>query len=279
MKVAVLTDSTAYIPQDMRKKFKIHMVPLSVVFNEESFREELDISTEEFYEKMRNAKELPTTSQPSVGTLVEKFTKLAEDYDAVISIHLSSKISGTFAAAQSAGKMVEEIEVYAYDSEYSCMAQGFYVLEAATMAMEGKSPEEIIQRLDEIKKNIKAYFMVDDLTNLHKGGRLTNAQAIVGSLLNIKPILHMVDGVILPFEKIRTRKKALARVKEMLEEDAQKYMLKKVVFIHGNNEQQSIELQQEFEAKYPGVETLISYFGPVIGTHLGENAIGIAWYY
>lgn len=278
MKVAVLTDSTAYIPSELRKKYNIHLVYLSVVFDDKSYREEVDITTTEFYEKMRGAKELPTTSQPSVGQILEKYEELADEYDAVISIHLSSKISGTYQAAVSAGKMVEGIKVYTYDSEYSCMVQGFYVLEAAQMVQQGKSPEEILARLEDIKQSVKAYFMVDDLTNLQKGGRLSNAQALIGSMLKIKPILHMVEGEILPFEKIRTRKKAISRIMGMLEEDAQQKKISKVVFIHGNDEAAAIELRDQFLKQYPHFDTYISYFGPVIGTHLGEHSLGIAWY-
>lgn len=278
MKVAVLTDSTAYIPSELRKKYNIHLVYLSVVFDDKSYREEVDITTTEFYEKMRGAKELPTTSQPSVGQILEKYEELADEYDAVISIHLSSKISGTYQAAVSAGKLVEGIKVYTYDSEYSCMVQGFYVLEAAQMVQQGKSPEEILARLEDIKQSVKAYFMVDDLTNLQKGGRLSNAQALIGSMLKIKPILHMVEGEILPFEKIRTRKKAISRIMGMLEEDAQQKKISKVVFIHGNDEDAAIELRDQFLKQYPHFDTYISYFGPVIGTHLGEHSLGIAWY-
>ena len=155
MKVAVMTDSTAYIPESIRKQLDIHMVPLSVVFGDQSYREEIDMTTEQFYDKMREAKELPKTSQPSIGAITETFQKLAKEYDAVISIHLSSGISGTYSAVVSAGEMVEELEVYPYDSEISCMAQGFYVLEAARLAKENKTPEEIIERLDQIKKTIR----------------------------------------------------------------------------------------------------------------------------
>lgn len=278
MKIAVMTDSTAYIPEDVRKEHNIHLVPLSVVFGEESYREEIDITTEEFYEKMRNAKELPTTSQPSIGVVTEKLEELAKEYDAVVSIHLSSGISGTYQAVVSAGEMVDSIKVYAYDSELSCMAQGFYTIEAAEMAKAGKSVEEILARLDEMKQSMRAYFMVDDLTNLHKGGRLSGAQALVGGLLQIKPVLHFVDKKIVPFEKIRTRKKAIQRIFGMLEEDAAKGKNLRVVFIHGNDEPSAKELQEKFLEKYSETETYISYFGPVIGTHLGEGALGICWY-
>ncbi|WP_255259557.1 DegV family protein [Lentibacillus sp. CBA3610] len=138
--------------------------------------------------------------------ITEKLEELAGDYDAVISVHLSSGISGTYQAVLSAGEMVEGIDVYPYDSELSCMGQGFYVLEAAELSQAGKSPEEIINRLDDIKKTIRAYFMADDLSHLQRGGRLNGAQAIVGSLLQVKPYsILLINNV--PFEKIRTRKK------------------------------------------------------------------------
>jgi len=278
MKVAVMTDSTAYIPADVREEHHIHMLPLSVVFNDTSYREEIDITSDEFYRKMKEIKDLPTTSQPSIGYVTQKLEELATEYDAVISVHLSSGISGTYQTVASAGEMVDGIDVYAYDSEMSCMVQGFYTLEAAEMAKQNKGPEEILKRLDKMKESMRAYFMVDDLTNLQRGGRLSGAQAIVGSLLQIKPILHFSDKLIVPFEKIRTSKKAISRITGMLEEDAAKGKELRVVFIHGNNESLAMQLRDAFLEKYPNMDTSISYFGPVIGTHLGEGAIGIGWY-
>lgn len=278
MKIAVMTDSTSYIPVKLREKLNIHMVPLSVMFGDETYQEEIDITAGEFYEKMREYKSLPTTSQPSIGYVTKKLEQLAEDYDAVISVHLSSGISGTYNAVVSAGEMVDGIDLYAFDSESSCYVQAFYIIEAVEMAKQNKTPGEIMARLNEMKQTMRAYFMVDDLTNLMRGGRLSNAQAIVGSLLQVKPILHFADKKIVPFEKIRTRKKALNRIIGMLEEDAIAAKELKVCFIHGNNEQAAKELEAEFNEKYPTIETTISYFGPVIGTHLGEGAIGVGWY-
>ena len=278
MKVAVMTDSTAYIPAEIREKANIHMVPLSVVFGDKSYEEEIDITTEEFYQKVRETKQLPKTSQPSIGYVTTKLEELKKDYDAVVSVHLSSGISGTYQTVISAGEMIDGIDVYAYDSEMSCMVQGFYALEAAKMAEQGKAVGEIIQRLDEMKETMKAYFMVDDLTNLQRDGRLSGAQALVGSLLQVKPILHFSEKLIVPFEKIRTRKKAISRIIGMLEEDANKGKDLSVVFIHGNDEASALELRDAFLQKYPSMEATISYFGPVIGTHLGEGAIGVGWY-
>lgn len=280
MKIAVMSDSTSYIPRDLREKYDIHIVPLSVVFGTESYQEDIDITTEEFYKKLREINTLPTTSQPSVGAFVDLYKVLAnDDYDAVITVHLSSKISGTYQAALAAGEMVEDLEVYAFDSELSAFPQGIFALEAAKMAQSNLSPKEIINRLNKLKENMKAYFMVDDLTNLQRGGRLSGAQALVGSLLKIKPILHFVDGEIVPYEKIRTRKKAINKIVDMLEEDVGKGTVERVVFIHANDESSAKQLESEFKERHPNIETVISYFGPVIGTHLGEGAIGIAWHH
>lgn len=273
-----MTDSTAYIPENLRVKYNIFMVPLSVVFDDSTYREELDITAEEFYEKLQTTKQLPKTSQPSIGSVTEILEELAKTYDAVISIHLSSGISGTFSAVESAGKMVEGIEVYAYDSELSCMAQGSYVLEAVHMVESGRTPEEILERFAYMKKSMRAYFVVDNLSNLHRGGRLNGAQALIGSMLKVKPILHFVDKQIVPFEKIRTRKKAIQRIVGMLEEDIAGGGDYQVVIIHANDEQSARELQTDFSVNHPSFESNISYFGPVIGTHLGEGAIGICWY-
>ena len=187
MKTAVVTDSTAYIPKEIREHLHIHMIPLQVIFEGEVYEEEVDLTAEEFYEKVKQVEKLPTTSQPPIGKFVELFQRLAEEYDAVVSIHLSSGISGTYQGALAAAEMVDGIEVYAFDSEISCRVQGFYVLEAAQMALEGKSPQDILARLEEIKKSAIAYFMADDLAHLQRGGRLSSAQALIGSLLQVKP--------------------------------------------------------------------------------------------
>lgn len=279
MKTAVVTDSTAYIPKELREKWNIYMIPLNVVFGEESYREELELSAGDFYEQVRDSQnDLPKTSQPAIGEFVELFEKLSTEYDAVISIHLSSGISGTFQGAITAGNMVDNIHVHAFDSEISCMVQGFYALEAAKLAHEGKDAKEIMDRLHEMKQSMRAYFMVDDLSHLQRGGRLSSAQAFVGSLLQVKPLLHFEDKKIVPFEKIRTRKKAVNRLVELLKEDAEKGMPIMATVIHANRPEDAEELKQSIETEFPNVEVIISYFGPVIGTHLGEGSLGLGWY-
>ncbi|TYS63765.1 DegV family protein [Bacillus infantis] len=277
MRTAVVTDSTAYIPKELRDRLNIHMIPLSVIFGNETYEEEVEITAEAFYEEVKH-KELPTTSQPSTGQFVELFEKLSADYDAVISIHLSSGISGTYQGAVTAGSMVEGIRAYPFDSEISCMVQGFYVIEAAEMAAAGKDPQDIMARLEEMKQTVRAYFMVDDLSHLQRGGRLSSAQALIGSLLQVKPLLHFEDKVIVPFEKIRTRKKAMKRIADLLGDAASGGGEYRAVIIHANREKEADEWRAELEKELPNVEFMIGYFGPVIGTHLGEGSMGLGWY-
>ncbi|MED4350972.1 DegV family protein [Schinkia azotoformans] len=279
MKTAIVTDSTAYIPQSLREQLHIEICPLNVIFGSESYQEELELTADDFYEKVRNVSELPKTSQPAIGLFEQTFKNLAKKgYEAVISIHLSSGISGTFQASVTAGGMVDEILVYSFDSEISCMPQGFYAIEAAEMALQGKEPKKILERLNEMKKSMCAYFMVDDLAHLQRGGRLNGAQALIGSLLQVKPILHFEDAKIVPFEKIRTHKKAIKRILELFDEDAKTGVPIKASLIHANRLDIVEELKNQIQSEYKNVEIDISYFGAVIGTHLGEGAIGLGWY-
>jgi DegV family protein with EDD domain len=157
------------------------------------------------------------------------------------------------------------------------MVQGFYALEAAEMASRGESPEAILARLEELKKTARAYFMVDDLAHLQRGGRLSSAQAFIGSLLQVKPLLQFEHKVIVPFEKIRTRKKAMKRIVDLLGEDALSGESYQAVIIHANREEEAIEWRDELAQLYPNVDFSIGYFGAVIGTHLGEGAMGMGW--
>ena len=278
MKTAVLTDSTAYIPDHLIEEKNIYVAPLSVTFGQDTYREFYDITTEEFYEKVKAEKDLPKTSQPSVSEFTTKYEEIAKEHDAVISVVVSSVISGKYQAAVSAGSMIEGVDVYPFDSEISALAQGFYVLRAADLAAEGKTPEEILQELRTMKENMNAYFMVDDLSHLARGGRLTGAQAMIGSLLQVKPLLYFKDKQIVPFEKIRTSKKAFKRMENLLKETADDAEEVKAAIIHAQREDTAKRWRDELSEKYPNVEFEISYFGPVIGTHLGEGAIGITWY-
>lgn len=275
LKTAIVTDSTAYIPAAVRKKYNVHMIPLHVTFGMESYEEERELRVADFYEKSKT--ELPKTSQPPIGEFIRLFNLLSEDHEEILSIHLSSGISGTYAGAVQAGELTENADVFTFDSETSCAMQGFYVLKAAEMAIEGANAKEILQELQRMKTTMRSYFMVEDLRHLQRGGRLSGAQAMLGGMLQIKPILHFHDTKIVPFEKIRTRKKAMSRMVSLLEEDVQSGEPIKATIIHANCEESAIRWKEELDQRFPSVEFEISYFGPVIGVHLGEGSMGLGW--
>ncbi|WP_257350259.1 DegV family protein [Pseudalkalibacillus decolorationis] len=278
-KVAVLTDSTAYLPEQLRNEHNIHMVPLNVIFGNESYQEELELGALDFYKHVRETGKLSKTSQPAAGMFAEKYEKLAgEGFTDVVVITLSSGISGTYQSAMSAADMVDSINVHLFDSEISAFPQGFYVLEAAEMANVGQEAEVIMSRLKDMRaKGVPAYFMVDDLSHLHRGGRLNSAQFIVGNLLQVKPVLKFTDKKIVPFEKIRTRKKAIKRLFELIHKDLGTEERAKISIIHANREEEAQRYKSQLEEAFPNAEVIISYFGAVIGTHLGEGSIGLTW--
>jgi len=276
MKIAVLTDSTANISDEMKERYQIHEVYLNVLFHGQTYRENVDISKQEFYSRMRTESELPTTSQPAVGEYVDKLGELrAAGYTDVIAVHLSSGISGTYQSAITAGDMVEGINVHAVDSEISLTPQAFMCVRAAQMIEEGAPVDEIVAELQSMVRNQVAYFMVNDLKNLKKGGRLTGAQAFVGSMLQVKPILHFVETKIVAAEKVRTKKKALKRIEELTTEFLEDETEATGCVLHANAEEEALEWLKEVQKRFPDIHFILSDVTPVIATHLGEGALAL----
>lgn len=278
-RTAIVTDSTAYLSEAWVKENQVNVIPLNVVIGNESYQEMVDLKTDAFYREMSATEKLPTTSQPAIGDFITLFESLAaKGYEEVVTIHLSAQISGTYQSALSAAEMVEGIKVLGFDSEISCAPQGYFVQEAVKLADAGKSAQDIVHALKDFKQSVRAYFMVDDLNHLHRGGRLSGAQRIVGNMLKIKPILHFDEGKIVPFEKVRTEKRALSRIFDLLNEDADQRNLTQITVIHANRVEKAEELVSSLKQQHPSVEISVSFFGPVIGTHLGEGSIGIGWH-
>lgn len=274
MKTAIITDSTSYLSQEMIDRYDIRVISLNVIFKDQVFVE-VEYAPTQFYERMRSEKQLPTTSQPTTGEYITLLEQLKSDgYTDCIAIHLSSGISGTYQNAITAGEMVEGINMYAFDSEIACMVAGMYTLRAAELK-DVLSPEQIIEELKLIRADSKAYFLVDDLKNLQKGGRLNGAQAIIGSMLQVKPILHFEDKVIVPYDKVRTKKKAVQFVQNKIKQEVAAPAT--IVVIHANAEEEADVIIQHFKSYFPEADVIKSYFGPVIGTHLGEKALGVGY--
>ena len=278
MKIAVVTDSTAYLTAETRQQHHIHMLPLVVNIGAKSYQEEIDLAAEHFYSLMKSAEDFPKSSQPAVGAMYQLYEELAKEHDAIISIHLSSGISGTYQNAAALSREYPEFNIHPFDSEISCYVQARFVLEAARLAAVGIGPEQIMARLEHMKKRSRAYFMVDDLMNLQRGGRLSGGAAVIGSIMKIKPVLHFSDKKIVVFEKIRTNARALRRIEELLGQAASKadYPIIATV-IHGNIPEKGQAWLEHLQQEFPDIRFELSYFGPVIGTHLGEGALGLTW--
>lgn len=202
-----------------------------------------------------------------------------EGYTDVIAIALSSGISGTYSSYSVAGLMIDGLNVHPFDSEVSCRPEGYYAIKAAKLIKEGKTSSEIISALNEMKKVSDAYFMADDLSHLQRSGRLSGAQAVVGSLLQVKPLLHFDDKVIVPFQKIRTYKKVVSRMYELFDEYYKQHEGEHITVcvLHVDALDKAEEIKKYVEENYSNVTVDIDGISPVISTHLGLGAVAIGW--
>ena len=258
------------------------MVPIPFILNGKTYREGVDITTEEFYDQLKTASTFPSTSQPSIGEMMELYQKLADDgYDAAISIHLTKTISGFLNnITQLAEQMKDTIKIVPFDSGITVKLMGYLAIEASRLAKQGADVDEIIKKLTELRDTFHDVFVVDDLQNLVRGGRLSNASAFVGSILRIKPLLsfdnpnHDIEA----FEKVRSMKKAKARCEQLFNESIEKldYPVRAIVF-HANAREAGEKWMTKLQEEHPDIKFELSYFGPVIGVHLGQGALALAW--
>ena len=277
-KIAIVTDSTGCIPVEQLKEFDIHVSYISLVFGTESYREFVDMTAEQFLERCANYSGLPTTSQPSPGQTIELYESLFEQgYEDIIHINLSSQLSGSHQNAVNCAEMVNPEHIHVFDSRTVAYTQGMLAIYAAKKAQEGASVQEILDYLEMMRDNNQLYAAINDLTNLRKGGRLSNVEAALGSLLQIKPICQIQpDGTLQAIEKIRTFKKSLKRLIEIgkeanLSDDYQ------IVVMHIGNEEGAKTLQAELKEVYPNHEINIYPISLVVAVHGGPGAVAMGW--
>ncbi|MEZ0397025.1 MAG: DegV family protein [Anaerolineales bacterium] len=278
-KVAVVTDSTAYIPEELVKKHHITVVPLILLWGHEAFEDGVDIQPSEFYTRLAGAKVMPTTSQATIPAMQTTFETLIEQGYDVIGIFISSKLSGTIQSAMQAREMMLKgaEKVIIVDSLSTAMAMGFQVLATARAAEAGESLAECVKLAEKAREHIGVYFAVDTLEFLHRGGRIGGAQAFLGSALNIKPILSIVDGRVDSVDKVRTRSKVLDRVVELVVEKTAGRHPVHLATLHANAETDARALLATASARLDPVETIFSSVSPVIGAHTGPGTVGLAY--
>ncbi len=278
--VMIVTDSTAYIPEDILRGLPIRIVPLQVIWGEEQYRDGVDILPTEFYERLATAEVMPSTSQTTPATFIDMYNQIREEGYDIFSIHISSKLSGTIDSAIQANAALELDNLEIFDSEASGMALGFQVLSVARAAANGASLKECWKIAEKAREQSGILFAVKTLEFLHRGGRIGGAAAFVGTMLNLKPILELREGKIESIDKVRTMSKALDRVVELLLEKVDGQYPVRVSVQHANAYTEAAQLLEKIQAKFPNgklAETMISEVSPVIGTHTGPGLLGISY--
>ena len=272
--IAWVTDSTSGLTEEFIKNNHIYVVPLSIIFGEESFLEGVDITAEDFYPRLAASKVLPKTSQPAIGEFVELYQKLKEQYKHAIAIHASSALTGTFQSSVAASSMVD-FKVDVIDSKIGSYPLGRMVEKGVELQKEGKSYSEIVSYLKTLPDKANLYMAPGSLEQLHKGGRLSTTQVIIGSLIKLKLIVRFDDGKVVLFDKIRTEKKVKERLFQIFEEASGS--IKEASVIHGNVGQLAEEWREDLQQRHPNIKFTTTIFSPVPGTHTGQGTIGLAW--
>lgn len=275
MSVAIVTDSTADLPSSLLRAHAITVVPLTLNFEGRSLLDGVDIRPSEFYRKLPNATTHPTTSQPAAGRFAETYAQLLEDHSDVVSIHISEKLSGTYASAVQGAEMTDQKRVHVIDSQLVSMSLGLITLAASEMVSRGAEAPAVVDRVMTMRERVQTYFSVATLEFLRRGGRIGRASALLGSVLQVKPVLCIRDGLVTPLERVRTFDRALNRVVELTREvDDGKGLC--VIVGHADAEGDAERVARELESHCDTL--MIQPLGPVVGAHAGPGVVGVGCY-
>ena len=278
-KVAVVTDSTAYIPEEICKKTNISVVALSVIWDGETFFDGVTIKPAEFYTRLKDAKTMPTTSQATPEDMHKTFSGLLERGYDVMGLFISQKLSGTLASAiQAREELVSaKDKISIFDSETIAMALGFQALAVARAALAGASLTDCQKLAEKVRPNTGVYFAVETLEFLHRGGRIGGAQWLLGAAINMKPILTIKAGIVDSADRARTLSKAHDRVIELVAEKCAGKSNIRLATLHTNAEANAKSVLEKASAKLNAVESILSEVSPSIGTHMGPGTVGLAY--
>jgi DegV family protein with EDD domain len=272
-KVAIVTDSTADLTPELIEEFGVTIVPLQVIFGNEAYREGVNITTEEFYERLVKSRPLPTTSAPAVGDFQEVYERLLKEVDSIVSIHIGAKLSATLQAAETARQSLAKPErVELVDSQATSMAMGFAITEAGEAVHAGAKLAEVKAAAERAVERTHVLFMVDTLEYLRRGGRIGRARAYLGALLSVKPILSLRDGEVYPEERVRTRARGLERIIQSM---VKHQNVKRAAVGHSTTPDEAESIRERMEMAFPNVKVHLIRFGPVLGTHAGPGIVGV----
>lgn len=274
--IHIVTDSTADLPKKVVEEYGIHVVPLTVHFGDEEFQDGVNLSTEEFYERLASSPVMPRTSQPSAAAFAQVYEEISQPGDTILSFHISSSLSGTHQSALLAARQFDDRQIEVVDTRLVSMALGMVVMRAAGAKNRGLDAEEILAECQRAAGATQVIFVVDTLDYLQKNGRIGKAQALVGGLLNVKPILMLEDGVVAPLEKIRGSAKARRRLIEKAQTLVPPDTVDEVALLHAAAEDQATAVAEQLRAAFPSVNFHIAELGPTVGAHAGPGTVGVA---
>ncbi len=276
-KVAVVTDSTATIPPEWMEKYGIKFAPSLVLWDGEELRDVIDLSPEDFFNRLENSSSHPTTSQPTPLDFKNIYSDLLDQGYDILSIHLSAKLSGTMSSAIQAKDMLGNKNIEIIDTQSISFGEAWPVLMAVEAAEQGKSLAECTQIAEKASQHTGIYLTVKTLKYLHRGGRIGGAQRLLGSALSMKPILTIADGLIEPVDKIRTRKKALRQLVDVVVENVSGKENVHMAFLHANALEDAQKVMEMTSEKIEITNSIFSAVSPTIGTHTGPGTVGIAY--
>jgi DegV family protein with EDD domain len=278
-KVALVTDSTSYIPKALREKYPITVVPQVVIWEGQTYEDDVTITPEQFYTRLRTAKVMPSTSQASVVNMHKAFSSLLDQGYDVLGIFVSSKLSGTYQSATLGREQLTrgKDKVDFIDSETTAMAMGFMVLHVARAAMEGASLADCKALAEKSRQHVGVYLTVETLEFLHRGGRIGGAQRFLGTALNLKPILTVEGGRVEAVERVRTRGKALDRVVQLVVEECTGKAPIHLATLHADSESDARIMLDKITPMLNPVESVFASVSPAVGANAGPGTVGLAW--
>ena len=278
-KIQIVTDSMTDVPQEIKDKYQIKVVPLKVFFGDKEYRDGVDLTHSEFYKKLAESKDLPKTSQTTPVEFVEVFKEVLAEGKEILCINGSSRASGTHQSAVIAKDELGSDKIKVFDTLSLSAGGGIFVYEAAKMVEAGATMEEILERLNSLKPKVGQMFTVETLEYLKKGGRINPLKATIANILNIKPILTIVDGLVEPLSKARGSKKVIQKVMELAQQGGGDFSNTTVFLVHTTDDPEKIEaLKQEVVSALNPGEIIIGQIGCTVGTHTGPGTWGIFYF-
>jgi len=276
-RIAIVTDSTAYLPPELVAQYDIYVMPQQLIWGDETFRDGVTINPPTFYERLSRSTDIPTTAQASAGEFAALFAEAAHNADGIVGVFISTGLSGTVASALAAREFLPGLPIEVVDSRSTTMGLGFITLAAARAAAEGKGLAEVATAARELVPRVNVLFVVETLEYLHRGGRIGGASRLLGSALRIKPLLHLTEGRIDALGRVRTKRKAVQHMLEMMAERVGDAPVHAAV-IHANTPDEAVRLQRQVRERFPCAELYLAELSPVIGTHAGPGTVGVAFY-